>query len=459
MRSLANVALFVGLAAMVGCGDDPEQSLNGVFPSSGFIGRTVRVEVSGDNASFVDGQTSLDFGAGVTVASVHVASPTALFADITISDTAPLGARDVVVRQGSTSLTLKQAFLLESPLAFTTQGSMAQGSVVAFTARNLDFSAPFDTTCGASFFGMCLLYTGIEANVPTGMNAVIGTVDPYTVSGTLYVDLDAQSGPISFTSGPADDVAKQVISAVGTDTTVAARTAVALTANTPTTTTVAAAFDSHLFEFTAAANSAARFSAAPGDPEADPTLFILPESGRFTEMVGASAKPNALTQSGGKYYAIYSDATGLSGYSFAMRVSPLQLVAMPEADTGGANNTSAGAQNAATNNTILLTNASISSVDDADWVRFTVPAGSAMKKVHVVTAGDDPMTDTFVEIYKDAEATDKLIGESQDSGYHEDTLSSAIGATTSNVIFVKISGSPGYFQPAHSTYIAAIWLE
>jgi hypothetical protein len=457
MRSLNKIVLVAGLAAMVGCGDDPDQSLNGVFPSSGFIGRKVRVEVSADNASFVDGAVMVDFGAGVTVENVTVSSPTAIFADITISDTAPLGLRDVTLRSGSDSMSLREAFKLESPLAFTTQGTLAQGSVVAFTARNLDFFAPFDTTCGASFFGMCLEYTGMSATVPSGVTAVISAVDPYTVSGTLYVDLDAQSGPISFTSGIVADAL--VVSPVGTDTEFAPRSPVALTANSPTTATVAAAFDSHLYEFTTAASSVARFSASPGEPDATPTIYVLPESGRFTEMVAASEAPNALSTGGGKYFAVYSDGSGLSGYSYALRVAPIALMSMPEADTSGANNTSATAQNAGANTSLLLMNATISTVDDADWIRFTVPAGSSAKKVHVMTAGSDPMTDTFVEVYKDAEAADKLLGESEDSGYHEDLVTAAIGTTASNVIFVKISGSPGYFQPSHNQYVAAIWLE
>jgi hypothetical protein len=459
MRSLHKIALFVGLAAVVGCGDDPDQSLNGVYPTSGFIGRKVRVEVSADNASFVDGSVTVDFGAGVTVDKVSVASPTAVFAEITISDAAPLGLRDVTVRQDGDVLTLRQAFALESPLAFTTQGSLAQGSIVAFTARNLDFSSPFDTTCGTSFFGICLEYTGMQMTVPDGMNAVINSVDSYTVSGTLYVDLDATSGPIRFASGPADDASKQIVSAVGVDTEVEARTAVALTAGSPTTTTVAAAFDSHLYEFTADASSLARFSASPGDTDAEPAIYILPESGRFFDMIAASAKPSAVSETGGKYYAIYADGSGTYGYSYAMRVSPLALMKVAESDNGGANNTSAQAQNVGANTSILLTNATIASADDVDWIRFTVPANSGSKRVRVMTAGGDPLTDTYVEVYKDAEATDKLIGEGDDRGYHEDVVTSPIGATASNVIFVKISGSPGYFKPAHNQYVAAIWLE
>jgi hypothetical protein len=456
MRSLNKLVLVAGFSALVGCGGDADQSLNGVFPSSGFIGRHVRVEVSADNASFVDGSVMVDFGPGVTVEKVTVSSPTAVFADITISDTAPLGLRDVIVHAGGDDLSLKQAFKLESPLAFTTQGSLAQGSVVAFTARNLDFFAPFDTTCGASFFGICLEYTGLSATVPNGVTAMISAVDPYTVSGTMYVDLDAESGPISFSSGLTAETT--VISAVGADTEFAPRSPVALTANTPTTTTVAAAFDSHLYEFTTSASSVARFSASPGEPDATPTIYILPESGRFMEAIAVATAPNALSGTAGKVFAIYADGSGLSGYSYAMRVSPLTLMSMPEADTAGANDLSANAQNAGTNTNIMVTNGSLSSSTDVDWVRFTVPAGSSTKKVHVMTAGTDPMTDTVVEVYKEAEATDKILGTSDDAGYHEDLVTKAIGTTTSTVIFVKIFASD-YFQPSHSQYVAAIWLE
>lgn len=277
MRSLHTFALFVGLAAMVGCADDPEQSLNGVFPSSGFIGRTLRVEVSGDNASFTDG-ASLDFGPGVTVGEVTVASPTALFAEITIEPTAPLGTRDVIVHQGDDTLTLAQAFKLESPVAVEFRGTLAQGSVVPFTATNLDLSNLYDSTCGASIFGICLLYTGMQVQTPAGVTAVIDLVEPFRASGTLFVDLDAQAGDISFVSGPIDSPDKQVTSAMGAPTEFAPREPVALTAGTPTTTTVAAPYDSHLYSFDAAAASIARFSAS-ADPSASPMIYVLPESG------------------------------------------------------------------------------------------------------------------------------------------------------------------------------------
>ncbi|HEY5951954.1 MAG TPA: hypothetical protein VIV40_40940 [Kofleriaceae bacterium] len=456
MRTL-NIALFAGLVAMVGCGDDPEQSLNGVFPSSGFIGRKVRVEVSGDNASFADG-LSLDFGPGVTVSNVAVASPTAVFAELTIADTAALGTRDVMVHQGSDMLTLKQAFKLESPVAVELKGSLAQGSVVSFTATNLDLTNLYDTTCGVSFLGLCLQYAGMNVETPAGITAVINSVEPFRMSGTLFIDTDAQGGDLKFVSGLPDAPDKQVTSAIGEKTEVAVREAVALPASTPTTTTVAASFDSHLYTFDAAAASVSRFALSAGDPDASPTVYILPASGHFADLVTSGAKPNVVSETAGKYFAIYADGSGLSGYSYTIRVNPLTLSAMPESDVSGANNLSANAQNGGTNTSLLLTSASLSSGDDVDWVRFSVPSGSGAKKVHVMTTGSDPYTDTVVEVYKSAEDPAKLLGESDDAGYHEDLVTSAISDTTATVIFVKIYAS-SYFQASHSQYVAAIWLE
>jgi hypothetical protein len=455
MRTLNLGLLAVVTALVAGCADDPEQSISGVFPSSGFIGRKVRVEVSGDNASFKDG-VQLDFGAGVTVSSINVASPTAIFAELTIADSAALGARDVVVKNGSDSLTLKQAFVLQSPVEVEFQGTLAQGSVVSFTALNLDLSKLYDSTCGASIFGICLLYSNMEVVTPTGVTAVVDTVEPFRMSGTLYVDIDAMPGDIKIVSGPTDNVDKQVTSAMGKATEFMPRTPTTLAAGTATTATVAAAFDSHLYSFDAAAPSVGRYSASPSDMNATPTIYILPASGHFAELVAATARPNVITEAAGKYFAVYADNSGLSGYSYALRVNPVQLVGLAESDAGGANNTSANAQNAMTSSTILVTGASVSSDTDEDWFRFTVPTGSAAKKVHVVTGGSDRLTDTYVEIYANSEAT--MIAEGADSGYHEDVLSPALGAGTTT-IFVKIYGSPGFFDSAHSQYVAAIWLE
>src|SRR5262245_27218158 len=103
-------------AVLSGCGgDDVAESVSGVFPSSGFSGRVVRVEISGDTTEW-GSNTTLDFGADVTVGTVTVASPTSLFADVTIAPTAALGPRDVNVKTGSKTLTLKSSFKVDAPI-------------------------------------------------------------------------------------------------------------------------------------------------------------------------------------------------------------------------------------------------------------------------------------------------------------------------------------------------------
>src|SRR5678815_3721633 len=163
MRSLNSLALFLCLASIAGCSDN--SSLNGVYPSSGFLGRTMRVEISGDNVSFKQG-AKVDFGPGTTVSNITVASKTSIVADVQITDAAAVGPHDVVVQSDGSDWTLTQAFEVESPLKTTFQGKLAQGSVVMFTMRNLDFVSPFDTTCGFSFFGICLQYTNIQVTTP-----------------------------------------------------------------------------------------------------------------------------------------------------------------------------------------------------------------------------------------------------------------------------------------------------
>src|ERR1044071_7564481 len=94
MRSLILVP-----AALAACGGGDAGDVAGVFPDSGFIGRTTRVEISGDTTSW-DASTTVNFGAGVTVSNVEVVSPSSLQADLTIDPAATPGKQDVVITDG-----------------------------------------------------------------------------------------------------------------------------------------------------------------------------------------------------------------------------------------------------------------------------------------------------------------------------------------------------------------------
>jgi hypothetical protein len=449
MRSIA--LGFICLAA-VGCGEDA--TVSGVFPASGFLGRTMRVQVTGDNTSW-DSSTGLDFGPGVTVSSVSVASPTSLSAEIVITDAATAGLRDVIVT-GSDGGSLSSAFDLQSPLKVDWRGNRAQGSIARFTVHNLDFTSPFDDTCtAASLFG-CSEYGNTNVESPTGTFVALDLVSPYTLSGTMYIDTDAVAGDFQVLSGAADQAA--VISPLGEQLDIAARTATPITGGMVTQ-TVAAAYDSQLFSLDAAANSLTRFSASSAGGV--PTLYVLGSTGHFEDLVTAAAAPNLVTQTGGSYYVIVDNSDGDSGFAYTLRANPLAVTPAAEADTAGANDTAANAQTLATI-PALVTGGEITADTDEDWFKFTVPSGSAAKKVHVVTAAGDPVADEAIEIYAKSGGTapGTLISGANpiDRGYHENAVSAmAVGAATE--VYVHIFVDPDYYNPQQTKYVAAIWLE
>ena len=70
MRTLASVLCLSGvLAGFAACGNENDPSVSGVYPTAGFIGRKLRVEVSGD-ATHWDQSTTVDFGPGITVDAI-----------------------------------------------------------------------------------------------------------------------------------------------------------------------------------------------------------------------------------------------------------------------------------------------------------------------------------------------------------------------------------------------------
>jgi hypothetical protein len=73
----------------------------GLTPSSAEVGSTTDVTLSGGLTNFVAGSSVADFGAGVTVNSLSVTSPTSAVANVTIDDAATIGLRSVTVETGS----------------------------------------------------------------------------------------------------------------------------------------------------------------------------------------------------------------------------------------------------------------------------------------------------------------------------------------------------------------------
>jgi hypothetical protein len=440
MRNLPLVVMILGLA---GCaGTDP--SASGVFPSAGFLGRSMRVEISGDATEW-GASSKVSFGEGVTVDSITVASPTALFADITIADTAPVGLRDIVVTGGDNA-TLKQAFEIESPITITLRGSLAQGSIATLDVVNHDFDTPFDTTSVSPGLFQPPVFTNIAATAGNGVRVEIDDVTPYGISATLLIDIDAQTGPLAFTSGPTGDTTVKF--PLGADMAIAARTAMPLTAGTNATATSTKPVDSFLYEFTPATfPSLARFQVTTtGD--GSPGIAVLPASGHFEDLLGVTADQRQVAKTSGKFYAVLYDLSGEAGaYTIRAGSAPLTVAA----DTEPTNNTQGAATACAL--PCLVENATLASITDQDWFVFTAVAGDVGKKVHVRTQPGDDLTDTFVDVIA---GSTSLGGPSDDGDYHEDFVTTAI--TAAGLISTKIYASP-VFKPAYTHYDALIYLE
>ncbi len=426
---------------------------SGVFPAAGYSGRVLRVEVTGDSTSW-SASTTMSFGAGITVGTISVASPTDLFAEITIADTAAVGMHDVTVTDGTHVTTLSKAFEVDSPIIMETGGDVAQGSVARFAIRQLDFGAPFNLACKFSnpFTGQCLLYSNLSVTTPPGVVAQISSASDYQIQGTLFIDVDAPAvgGTYAVSSGT-------VISTLGTTLPTTARTAKALTAATASSSTVTAG-GSVLFQLSAAATTANRFVATPTMAGTTAQLILLPASGHFADQLpdGFDDQGTALAQHDGvattatTFYAIYVDDGSASPLSMLATAFPLVSV-------NKAANTTTVATAQTVSKQALLNNAALASVTDQAWVKFNVAVGDVGKHVHVTTAGD-AKTDALVMVQSNL-AGSTTLGTSPDQTYQEDFLSAVIPAGTTT-ISVQISASQaGYFDATHNTYVAAIWLE
>lgn len=449
MQKLSSLVL-VGAAALAGCSDSTSPSVSAVFPESGFLGRDVRVEIVGDATKFKDG-ASVDFGDGVTVNKVSLGSPTSLFADITITGTATAGLHDVTVTSGgSKALVLSQAFEIKPAITMTIDGNKAQGSVAFVTIKNHDLENLFDTTNDGNPFGAT--FTNISVMAGTGVTFNVSNVTPFEIDATMTVDIDGASGPLSVISGVGQDA---VTTPLGEDLKIDARTPTTLAANTPTQGMVVNPYDTQLFEFTPGNAPALNRIAAIVPPNSGftPQIALLPESGKFADLITFSASINDLQTVTGKYYLVILDNSGAAGYSYTLRASSLS--GLNRATETASNDTVATAQ--AITLPAWLDGASLPAVTDKDFLKFTATAAMVGKKVHVITLPGDPRTDTLVDVMTGTNGNTSL-GESDDLNYHEDFVSSPI--TAAGTVWVEISASQGGFYSTSQThYLGFVFLE
>jgi hypothetical protein len=160
-----------------------------VTPSTVAVGTTRDVTISGGLTHFVAGQSVAGFGAGVTVNSLTVASPTSAVADLSVAPGAAIGLRNVTVTTGGENAaeTVPGPFLVTAAppaiarLTSASPGSGARGATVEVTLEGADTAFASGTSL-ASVSG-------------TGVQVLSTTVSsPTTVVARLRIAGDAPLG-------------------------------------------------------------------------------------------------------------------------------------------------------------------------------------------------------------------------------------------------------------------------
>jgi Bacterial Ig-like domain (group 3)/Concanavalin A-like lectin/glucanases superfamily/FG-GAP-like repeat/S-layer homology domain len=120
-------AVFISRAAFNDLLPSGMPFIGSVVPSTGGLGDVVDIAVTGVNTTFVQGTTAVSPGAGFTVQSVTVNSPTSLTARLQIGSGAPLGPASILAITGSEEAV--------APNAFTVTSNPAAGAIAWFSGN------------------------------------------------------------------------------------------------------------------------------------------------------------------------------------------------------------------------------------------------------------------------------------------------------------------------------------
>ena len=427
-----------------GSGNAP--SINGVFPSSIFAGRTVAIDVSGDETAWSNA-ASVDLGAGVTVQSVTAASPTLLQVTASIAPGATLGSRTVTVIQGGQTLTLPGVLNVASPLATATAMpiNVKQGGQLVATFSLTDFSVPLDATLGAGG-----AYPNLAIASPTSGSCYIASATPLWFNLGCYMDILA---PVGLTSVRVDSGAPAgtTVPFVATDAVnIVGRTPTGVAAGGSASVAVADNLENAVFSYQPVASSATQFFSFSGPFT---NSYGVPASGRIADVVPGGDTPTLVVPTSGtstQYVLVLTSGAGSVG------ITRTELVTNASAEAE-ANDTTAAA------NPIVLpaaVAASLSSGADVDVFSFTAAAGDVGKSVRVITAPGDSLTDTVVEVLQSNGVT-SLGGPSSDGGYHEDFTSAAIPSAGTYFVKVTAGAASGFkaYDPSHTSYVLYVYLQ
>lgn len=457
--SLSSLPL-VALALLAACSGDPgekgdtgvpgqnapatsEPQARFVVPNKGVLDREIDVVVSGAATKF-DANTSVDFGAGITVVSKALISPTSLGVKIKIDKGAALGARDVKVGD----LTAAKAFEVKPGITVKTTSSAQQGGIGALEVENLD-----DRAFDANAFQIAaagLVPFGAQTTGPFGAQGLV-LVPPLAATGKLQVsadNLDSAGKPrLSFFSAPGvfDVVARSA-------TTLAMGTA-------KNNETFAAATESKLYKVSTPANANAIVSLTMRVLDGQLTALstvLWGAGGKAADLLGRHEAVEqtifgpfpkeapyelvitlpVLSGPAKDYFLTALDLSGESNTKF--NLFPAQVTATIVDEAAGAHDAQASAQDLAVapaGSGILLRG----EISDAklDWYKFTVAAGESIEIGLDAAAGGQAGVNDGTDFLVVTESGKNLVGNG--------TVTAALQAGEH---FIAVAGEKGKYTLA-----------
>lgn len=445
MKKFALLAAALVFAGACGDEDTSVESVSGAIPSETFKGKVEQVLIIGNDTDWQPGAT-VDFGEGVTVESVMVASPTALVVSISTDGTTPAGVRDVTVNG---AFTLAGGFEVLEATSAASQGTVAQGSISVVTIDSLDLLTAFDTTSTGDGFFTPLEFTNIAFDgLPQGTLMNVGSVTSYQLSATLVVDVNAAGGTynIDIVSGPPENQVR-----IPAEITIGERAPVALTADTPLTDTVRGPFDSQLYSFTVPSGAVAELNLNSLSPNQSQSLNVLGSSGSFTDVVNFGLGTNAILPAG-DYYAVLWDNSGETDFDFTLTpfVSNMPTAAAEAEPNDDATNPQALSLPGQVDSATM-------SLTDDDVYSITIGPENMGQVICVGTFGN-PQTDTTVEVVRlEQDNSETPIAASSDAGFQDALITGALD--TEGTYLIKVRPSSFHQEGLPVDYQLAVWTE
>ena len=178
-------------------------SLLSIAPNTGQQGQqNLPVVITGQFTHFLQGTTQANFGAGVSVASLTVNSPTVVTAILNIASGAATGARTVTLTTGTEAAALPNGFTVTSsaPVLFSVNPSNGQQGAQNLEVLIAGQFTHFVQGASQANFGAGVTVASLTVNSPTSVTAII-TVDYSATAGPRTVTLTTGAEVVTLSNG------------------------------------------------------------------------------------------------------------------------------------------------------------------------------------------------------------------------------------------------------------------